>query len=239
MNVSRSRGHLFRALVAAHLGLASVPAAVLGQEDLSARIRAAYGPAAAERIAAVAERARRAGVPVEPLLEKALEGAAKGVPAERVLPVLTEYADRLQAAAALFDGPPDRHGLVAAADAIRRGVPAATVADVVRGRPAAGPASLVVLADLVEAGVPVELARGIVEEALARGGEPAALLDLPAAVQKHMRSGRNPADAARAAAAAARAAQRGPPPGVGQGNPPGRPPIPPGQARKGRRSGGG
>lgn len=239
MNVSPRCGLLVRALVAALLGLACGSANVRAQQDLSARVRAAYGPAAAGRIEAVTERARLAGVPVEPLLEKALEGAAKGVPPDRVLPVIADYAARLEAAAALFDGPPDRHGLVAAADAIRRGVPAAAVADVVRGRSDGGPASLVVLADLVEAGVPVDLARGVVKEALARGGGPEALLDLPAAVQKHIRTGRNPAEAARAAAAAARAGQRGAPPGAVGGSAPGRPPVPPGQAKKNGKKGSG
>jgi hypothetical protein len=239
MTVARGRGVPSRALFAALLAAAFAPAGLRAQDDLRARVLAAYGPQAAERIDAVTERARRAGVPAEPLLEKALEGAAKRVPAERVLPVLAAYADRLQAAAALFDGPPDRHRLVAATDALRRGVPEAAVAGVVRSGNGAGPASLVVLADLVEAGVPVELARGMVEEAIARGGGPDALLDLPAAVQKHIRSGSNPGDAARAAAAAARTVPRGPPPGVGRGNAPGKPPVPPGQAGRGRRGGGG
>ena len=53
--------------------------ALLGQ-DRVARLREAYSPEAAAQIEAVVEAAGRDGVPVGPLYDKALEGAAKRVP---------------------------------------------------------------------------------------------------------------------------------------------------------------
>src|SRR2546430_14427084 len=61
------------------------------------------------RIAAVVESlgvaAAARGLPVDPVIEKAIEGSAKGIPAERVTAALRVIVDQLDtAAAALRDG---------------------------------------------------------------------------------------------------------------------------------------
>ena len=215
--------------------LAAVVATVLVAPELRAqeaaweRIRAAYDPPAVERIRLVIDEAAARGIPAQTLLNKALEAAAKGIPAERALPVLADYAGRLGRARGLFDGAPDDPSqLVAAADAMRRGVPDDVVADVVRGPDGARRSvSLVVLGDLVEAGVPVERAREVVEAALQRGRAVDVLLAVPPAVHRMIREGWSPGDAAMHVHGA-----------IGRGVPPpfagppqgvhGKPPVPPG-----------
>ncbi|MGH7480746.1 MAG: hypothetical protein ACRELV_01210, partial [Longimicrobiales bacterium] len=173
------------------------PTPVRAQEDLWPRVRQVYDPAVAERIDALVDRARAGGVPAEPILEKALEGRAKGVPAERVLAALSGYVDRLETAAGLFPAPATSGSVVAAADALRRGVPAGTIGEMVRvGRAEAAPVALIVLGDLVEAGVPPQQALDAVARAMAGGSANEALLTLPDVVRRLIRDGQSPADAA-------------------------------------------
>ncbi|MGD2068987.1 MAG: hypothetical protein PVI57_09975 [Gemmatimonadota bacterium] len=227
------------------LGLALVVVASPGlaaQEDLRARVRDAWDPGTAQQIEALAARAAERGVPSGPLLAKALEGAAKGVPAERVLQALELYGARLQGAAELLPPEPSPGELVAAADALRRGIPPEHVEALGRGPREAAPAALVVLADLVEAGVPAAEARAVLEEALRMGYGPPDLLELPARVRRLVRAGRGPSEAA-AEAARGRGPGAGPPSGVGEGVGRGRggaqgPPVPPGARGPRGRSGG-
>ena len=78
-----------RSLLLAAVLVAGSANALLGQDQV-ARLRQAYSPEAAAQIEAVVEAAGRNGVPVGPLYDKALEGAAKRVPAARVMPALRE-----------------------------------------------------------------------------------------------------------------------------------------------------
>ena len=195
------------------------------QEGLWERVRSSYDPASVARIEAAAQGAAAAAVPVELILEKALEGAAKGVPAALVVPAVEDYGLRLGQAAGLMPPGRPRAALVSGAEALRRGVPAGVVREVAQGQGDAAPAALVVLAELVEAGGPVEQALQAVREALARGHGPDGLLDLPAVVRRRIREGNAPGEAARGAAAA-----------LGQGR--GRPPVPPGTDGTPGKSGG-
>jgi hypothetical protein len=214
---------------------------LLAQDALWERVRATYDPASVESIQAVVKEAERLQVPAEPILEKALEGAAKGVPSGRVLPALHEYAARLGRTARLLPPPHSRAALVAGADALRRGVSGEAVQEMARANPEAAPTTLVVLGDLVEAGVPVGEAREAVREAMRRGVGQPELLDLPAMVRRRIREGMPPGQAARGAAAGI--GPGGPPPwagapgGASMGAHPGKPPVPPGHEKKKGKSG--
>lgn len=171
----------------------------------SARIREHFDPETARRILDAADAAAEAGAPRELVYEKALEGAAKGVPASRIVAAVEAFAERVGRGARLLGRRTDRSEVAAAAEALGRGVPAAEVTAMARGvagRPLEVP--LMVLADLVEAGVPAPDARALVLEAVRAGlGDPD-LLDMEARVRGRMRSGAAPAEAAAGARAALR-----------------------------------
>lgn len=226
------------ALVAGLLALLLVPAPAAGQEGEPERnvdaerkletIRGRAGPEAADRIREAVARAREAGVPAGPVLDKALEGIAKGVPPARLMPAVEAYVGRLGRAAAVLGGSSPPAEIVAAADALGRGVPEDELRSV--GRGAGGEdrsIALVVLGDLVEMGVPADRAAEAVRDALSdgRGGE--ALLHLPGLVRRRVRAGTPPA---RAAEQAQEALRRGPPAG---------PPVPPGAGPPGDGRAGG
>lgn len=173
-----------------------------------AQARASLPPEAARELERTVSAARARGLPTEPLVSKALEGAAKGVPAERILAVVRLRAEQLGRAQALLQGraasPAD---VTAVADALQRGVPESTVKALVSGARPDEPVALAAhtLADLLEAGVPVQAALEVLTAWRSRGANPAELHELPAAVARLVRQGTLPAQAAAAVAAAVRA----------------------------------
>lgn len=177
----------FATLLAAPLAAQTTPT---GRE----RARAALPPEVFEQIDGVVTGAAQAGLPTEALWDKALEGAAKKVPAQRIAPAVSEYATRLGSARAALGAQPPA-ALIAGADALRRGVPSAALGRL--GSPSErAPVALVVLADLVETGVPVDRALEVVREALGRRAPDEEMLALTARVRAAMRDGQGAGAAA-------------------------------------------
>lgn len=230
------------------LGLLLATQGILSaQEPRLERLRQSYAAEAVQQIEGIIAEAEGAGVPSDPLIAKALEGAAKGVPAERVVAALRSYAARLREAAALVGAPQDASGIVVAADALRRGVPADVVRTLARERHREFAVPVVVLGDLVEAGVPAERAYGVVQDAIAQERSADELLAIPAAVRRLMREGQGPDEAA---AAVGRMIGQGQfwgtpgPHGTPTMGPRSGPPVPPGSgppegSRKKKGTGGG
>ena len=192
MKVKRSL--ILAAVLAAAFAAGSVNA-LLGQ-DRAARIREVYSPDAAAQIEAVVEEARRNGVPVAPLYDKALEGAAKRVPAARVMPALREYSGRMERAQGLLGGTREVAWLVAGADALGRGVAADALTSIGRDAGARTAMALVVMGDLVEAGVPAGRAMEVMQEVLMRTTDEEGLLDVPTTLRRMVRDGTLARDAA-------------------------------------------
>lgn len=237
-----------RLVIAGMAAALALPAPALAQEEpaggegrtlqeATERLRARLGPEAADRLRTIVDRAAERGAPADPLLDKALEGAAKGVPADRIAPALETFARRLERSAGLVGRPAGPDAVVAGADALSRGVPAEEVRRVARSAPAGGRAvPLVVLGDLVEAGVPARSAADVVREAVRGGRSQQELLRIPARVRRMIRQGVPPSRAAgRAPGPPGRA---GPPADVPAGGGPGSgagggPPVPPGSGPPG------
>ena len=184
-----------RSLILAAVLTAGSTNLLLGQ-DRVARLQEAYTPEAAAQIEAVVEAARRDGVPVGPLYDKALEGAAKRVPAARVMPALREYSGRMQRAQGLLGGRPEVPWVVAGADALRRGVADDALTSIGREAGTRTPLALVVMGDLVEAGVSAGRAMEVMREALVRTTGEEGLLDVPTALRRLVRQGDLAPDAA-------------------------------------------
>lgn len=180
-----------------------------------------------QRLDAARARALQAGLPVELIDSKVVEGRAKGVPLERIVAAVEQRLEaglRAQAASSRADFTPAEFGI--AADALLGGVSEAVLGALVERSPHERRAvAIATLTQLVQLGTSQEEALQRVSDALARG--PEALMNLPAQ-------------------AAEAAARRGPPDGArpgmrrGQGGPPGGAVPAPGQsAGRGRRPGGG
>ncbi len=184
-----------RSLILLAVLAAGSTSALLGQ-DRVARVRAVYSSDAAAQIEAVVEAARRNGVPVGPLYDKALEGAAKRVPVARVMPALREYSGRMQRAQGLLGGTREAAWVVAGADALRRGVAADALTAIGQEAGTRTPMALVVMGDLLEAGVSEGRAIEVMREALIRTTGDEGLLDVPTALRRLVREGALAPDAA-------------------------------------------
>lgn len=216
-----------------------------------ARARAVLPPDAMRDLERAVEAARSRGLPTEPLVDKALEGAAKGVPVERILAVVGQLLEELERAHALLaaSGTPAPADVTAVADAIRRGVPEEAIRSLHSGSAPGEPIALAVhtLADLLDRGVPVDAALDVFSAWRSHGARSETLRELPAAVERLIREGALPAQAAAAVATAVRAghgpatARRQTVPATHddrRGTPPiDQPPLPAGPPQPGRGSG--
>jgi len=217
------------ALLALPLTLLSLqePAAASIAQRLAGRV----SPELASLVVQLGTAASARGLPIDPLMEKAIEGSAKGVPAERVATAVRLVAMQLDtAAAALREGgaDPDTLEIAAGEFAITAGLSGSDITALARtgAKAPALTVGLRVAGTLAALGVPPAEDIGLVSVTL-RSGEPSAdLLLLPAHVQSEVAKGVTPAQAAAGLARAAAAhARNGPPPGRGQGHP--HPPAPP------------
>lgn len=194
------------AAAAAMLFVAGLPATALAQragpDQALVRVEQTYGSDVARSVEDLARDLREQGVPAAPIRDRALEGAAKDVPEEAFVSGLRSYGERLVGASESLPQSADAGAVVAAADAIQRGVSPEAVRQVAAraaGRTEGEAAlSLVVLADLAGAGVPVDRALSVVRSALERGLGPREMLVTSWAVRDLIGQGRGPAAAARA-----------------------------------------
>ncbi len=216
------------------LALLALPLTLLSvQQGIAQRLAGRVPDSVATVVEQVGADAFARGLPVEPLIQKAIEGSAKRVPTDRVVAAVRLVATELDTAAAALreggaGGRPDTLTIAAGAFAISAGLSGNDITALARiGAPAAAlTVGLRVAGTLAAIGVPPAENIGLVSVSL-RSGRPAAdLLVLPADVESEVANGLTPAAAAaglsRAAAAQAR---HGPPPGHPQ--PPPHPPAPP------------
>ena len=101
--------------------------------------------------------ARADGLPTEPLVDRALEGAVKGARSELIVAAVNRLLDELRQARQAFGGHASAAELTAGASALRAGASRADLARLRKLRPESPltiPAG--VLADLVAAGVPAD-----------------------------------------------------------------------------------
>jgi hypothetical protein len=200
------------------LALALVPASLAGQsvdERLAAASRIPPETAALAR--ELAASAVQRGLPADPIIQKAIEGSAKAVPADRVALALRGVMAQLEASAAALRGagvhPPDTVVVAAGAFAINAGLSDEHVARLAAARAEGTAVTLRVAGTLAAIGVPAAEVVELVTAALSAGQSPGDLLALPGAVQAAVARGATPAQAAAGLARAAAASQRrGPPP---------------------------
>jgi hypothetical protein len=186
--------------IAALLLLLAAP--IAAQQDVTARLGGRVPPAVLAAAQALADTAAARGLPVDPLIDKAIEGAAKGVAAERVVAALRMVFDQLDgAAAAIRDGgasAADDGTVEAGAFALSAGLSGAQISALVRAStPPSSPATtLRVAGTLAAMGVPADQTTELVRVTLRNGAPGADLLSLPGRVQAQMARGQTPAQAA-------------------------------------------
>jgi len=190
------------ALVSLALALGTARAAT-AQVDVHRRLSGRLGPDVLAAVERIADSAAARHLPVEPIVEKASEGAMKGVAADRLVAAASVVLHQLtQSATAIRAGgvsSPEPDAINAGAVAINAGLSPADVQAVVQRTraPYTPAATLRVAATLAALGVPGAEAVDLVGRAVnAHQVGEAALLDLPRQVQAEMGSGSSAAEAA-------------------------------------------
>jgi hypothetical protein len=136
------------------------------------RLTERLDPNTASQVQQVVDSARASGLPSEPLVQKALEGATLGASGERIVAAVQGLHGQLGRARQALGGDASDAELTAAAGALRAGLePAALqrLQSLRAGQPLVVP--IAVLTDLVAEGVPpAEATRSVLD--LARDGRP-------------------------------------------------------------------
>jgi len=209
------------------LVLSSTLTGALDAQDVQPRLDGRVSPEVQRAVQRIAADAAAQGLPIDPLVQKAIEGAAKGVPGDRVIAAVRALAGRLgQSMAAVRDGGVSTPGgdvVQGGADALNAGLTGREISDLVRvsGPPQDPTLTLRVAATLAALGVPAKQVLTLLQGLISDGRSQSDLLGLPGQVQTGVAQGATPAQAA---AGLARAAG---------GLPPGRNPdwVPPGQRK--------
>ena len=170
---------------------------LLRQTAIDPRLSARLSKSTARAVQSEIDRARLEGLPTEPLVWKALEGAAKGASGRKIATVVHRHAIALGDASRAL-GPATTEGeLVAGAGAILCGAPADSLRSL---RAARGDSSvvipLVVISDLLARRVPAREAAEIVVGAWRAGASATDLLRLREGIHRDIQEGMEPSAAA-------------------------------------------
>jgi len=142
-------------------------------------------------VAAVVDSARVARLPIEPIIQRALEGATKGAPSTRIVAAVRKLAVDLGTARAALGTSPSEAELEAAVAALRAGATPEVIAHLRDTRRPPLTMALSVLADLVASGVPADSAAAAVL-ALAPKARDADLVEFRRAVERDIALGAPP-----------------------------------------------
>lgn len=174
-------------------------------------------------VVSVVDSARTVGLPSEPLIQRALEGATKGAAGPRIVAAVRRLATDLGSARTALGPRTSAPELEAGVAALRAGASPEVLTRLRDARRPPLTMALAVLADLVTSGVPVDSASTVVL-ALAPNARDADLVEFRRAVERDISLGAPPG-----AAASVRALNTGVrlTSDAGAGAPPGRPPSRP------------
>jgi hypothetical protein len=147
-------------------------------------------------VAQVIEGARARALPIDPLVDRALEGAMKRAPASRIRTAVATLAQRLELARTALAPSPTEADITAGAGALAVGVPGETlraIRSIQPNEPVAVP--LGVLTELVARSVPIDRAATLVVQLLRRGATSTQLVALSGDVQRDIAAGIDPSAA--------------------------------------------
>ena len=143
------------------------------------RLAARLPAGAALEVQRLVDSATRAGLPSDPLIQKALEGESKGADSAGIVRAVRALLERLRTARQSLGAASSEAELIAAAAALRVGATPASLGELRalrQGQPLMVPLS--VLADLMAAGIPRDRAWSSVRDMATSGAADAAFLSM-------------------------------------------------------------
>lgn len=184
-------------LVTAALLTTAAPARAGDPAAEEARLRGRLDAPTAQAVIERIRTARAAGLPTQPLVGRAFEGASRGASGTRIQAAVDEELDALRAARGALGAGSEPNELVAGAMALLSGAREDSLTRLRATRPGQSLViPLVVLADLIARKVPVDAAATTVIAATRAGARDADLLKLREHVERELEKGAAPAGAA-------------------------------------------
>ena len=185
---------MMRTLIVSSMVLASGSSIAAAQ---AGRLEDRLDPATRASVVALVDSARGVGLPVEPLIDKALEGSSKGASPARIVAAVRALRDNLASTRRLLGAGATTAELVAGASVLRVGLDGQALRDLRALRPGGSLAvPLVVLADLIDRGVPPDTAAALVARLTASDAGDIRLAELRREVARDITDGVPPAVAA-------------------------------------------
>ena len=160
------------------------------------RLATRLEPATATAVTRLADSVRSVGLPADPLVAVALEGASRRATSERILAAVREYAGALGVARQTLGDSAASDEIVSAAGVIVAGVPPRVMSEYRAARPSGSlTVPLVVLADLVARGVPADTAAAALGAALRNGARDDELTEFRRRIERDILAGAKPSTA--------------------------------------------
>lgn len=176
--------------------IVGLPAHLAAQAARSARLDGKLDVETRAAVMRTLDSAQTRGLPVEPLVDKALEGATKRAAGPRIQAAVSMLMSRLEAARDALAPNPGPRDIAAGADALAYGVTRQALATMRAIRPNESVAvPLGVLTQLVASGVPVDRATRVVADLLRRGARDEQLIALNNDVRTFVAAGASPQSA--------------------------------------------
>ena len=174
----------------------ALPAHLAAQAPRSMRLDGKLDGETKAAVMRTLDSAQTRGLPVEPLVDKALEGATKRAAGSRIQAAVSMLMSRLEAARDALAPNPGPRDIAAGADALAYGVTREALATMRAIRPNESVAvPLGVLTQLVASGVPVDRATRVVADLLRRGARDEQLIALNNDVRMYVAAGASPQSA--------------------------------------------
>ena len=191
--LARRRGLALACVLVSAFALATSSRAAEPPRDDESRLRARLTLEATQQVLAIVREARDAGLPTEPLVARALEGASRGVDATRIVTGVRALADALRGARGALGSSASADEIVAGGNDLLAGVPADTLARLRASRESGSLViPLIVLGDLVSRGVPPGPASNAVITAARTGANDRTLLRLRERIHERIEKGGSP-----------------------------------------------
>lgn len=170
-----------------------MPPSLLAQRAPSARLDGRLDGATEAMVLDVLDSARTRGLPVDPIVDKALEGATKRAPSARIQAAVKSLLGRLELARDALAPNPTPRDITAGADALAYGATRQALQTMRAIRPNESIAvPLGVLTQLVASGIPVARATRVVADLLRRGARDEQLIALNDDVRSYVAAGATP-----------------------------------------------
>jgi hypothetical protein len=161
-----------------------------------ARLESRLDARTREAVVAIVDSARGEGIPGEPLIQKALEGASKHADGARILTAVRMLARELGDARSALGATSTDAEVIAGASALHAGIAPAALSKMRASRTHGSlTVALAVLSDLVARGVPGDTATTVISALTIAGAQDAELLRFQQGVERDIAQGATPAAA--------------------------------------------